>query len=50
MGADLIDAHAVGYGGFPELVAHPSWVNTNTIDMVTTAILIIEMPNIILDD
>ena len=46
MGRDLIEAHSVGYGGFPELVAHPPWVSTSPVDMATNATLNVEMPNV----
>ena len=46
MGADLIEAHSVGYGGFPEIVAHPSCVSARPIDMEASAILIVAMPNV----
>jgi hypothetical protein len=45
---DLTDAHAVGYGGFPELVAHPIWESTDPIDMAKAAILNVDIPNVIL--
>jgi hypothetical protein len=47
VGADLIEAHSLGYGGPPELVAHPAWVNTNPIDMAASAILNVKMPNVV---
>ncbi len=40
VGTDFIEAQPVGYGGFPELVAHPNWASTSHSAVAASATLI----------
>ena len=43
----MIEGHSGGYGGFPELVAHPIWMSTSPIDSkAAAAVLNVEMPSV----